>query len=986
MEFQVLSVVLEDRYPKALPTGVTREDILEDGFCDDVNGEFVRKRCNGCVAFVFGRAEDGRSVCVRVEGVRPCLYYALKPGELPGQLRRELKAEVSSKLREWDDIAVTLKKYTHFYDFEPDPTTASGRHIHDYVEARYTSLAAWREAKKLRREDESGNPPAHVRPAHEGQVDPTMQFLQEAGIKPGGWVRADVEPVDQRVSSCDVEAESKLAGFTALPEKVLDAPYVSCYYDIETIGLDPEDGTLIQVSLVFSARGKAVEKHVVALGTVDPVEGVHVHSVHNEADVIRKTRHILMEKDPDWLVTYNGTSFDNNFLAVRASANHAEADAVAEFLYLGRFALRPTRFREQKLSSDGMGDNVLQYFDTPGRCNLDFLVILRREHTSEVSYKLDHFAAKFCGDEKEAMDYREIPKLQAGTAADRARLASYCAHDSHLLKLIDEAQNITAGIVQYSQIYGVLPEWVYFRGQQVRYVAQLRAKVRTAEADPMIANVPVRGLSGKGAKKFQGATVNEPKRGFYKRPVATLDWKSLYPSVMLAHNLCPSTLVRDPALFDMEGVVAHPVRPDHTTHFTTKQPGILPLIIRELLDSRSHAKKQIKLHTKLAKEAGTDDERARQYAIAKVWDGRQLAIKISVNSVYGIMGACGVGENYCMDVSETVTYRGRDAMVIKKEILPQRFPGIDIIYGDTDSVMVVFPEVAEDGEAADAEAEDLAKVQECGDLAEEAATFVTDEFARRGWPDMVLEFEKVFLPYLLFKKKRYIGLKYEPDGDNVMHLKGIDSKGVETERKDTLPFLKAAYMEARDALVYKVDAQLALRTVQDNLARLVRGEVPFEQFIMSKSLKAHYKDPDSQVQVRVNQLRAQREPGSEEAVNGRVDYVIVNGHKKGKATDLAEDPRYAREHGLPLNYLWYFEHRFRDPMYGLFAVVDEVSLDETFAHCSAQLDRARLGLSDVLQKALQAPSGGAGSSAGRGGIVVKGSVYVPTQPKRRKRK
>ena len=59
----------------------------------------------------------------------------------------------------------------------------------------------------------------------------------------------------------------------------------------------------------------------------------------------------------------------------------------------------------------------------------------------------------------------------------------------------------------------------------------------------------------------------------------------------------------------MDGVVAHPVREDHTTYFTTKQPGILPRIIRQLLDSRAHAKKQIKMHTKLAKDSGSDDER-----------------------------------------------------------------------------------------------------------------------------------------------------------------------------------------------------------------------------------------------------------------------------------------------------------------------------------------------------------------------------------------
>ena len=72
-------------------------------------------------------------------------------------------------------------------------------------------------------------------------------------------------------------------------------------------------------------------------------------------------------------MTYNGTTFDNNYLAVRAMKGMAVREGVADFFYLGRYALRPSRLRELNLSSDGMGDNLLKYFDTAGRINLDFL-------------------------------------------------------------------------------------------------------------------------------------------------------------------------------------------------------------------------------------------------------------------------------------------------------------------------------------------------------------------------------------------------------------------------------------------------------------------------------------------------------------------------------------------------------------------------------------------------------------------------------------
>lgn len=959
MEFQVYSVNLEDRYPPGLPEGTTRDDLASPTFADAIRPVPVEKHEDGCVGFVWGRAADGRSVCVHVEGYRPRLFFARAPGDTAKALKDELEAEVRPQLRNTRGLVVAERRFCHFYGYEPDPTTASQRQVHDYFEVSYPCLPAWRAACRLRRDDDGGGvtatATATVRVAHEAMVDPLTRFLYEAGITPGGWVRVPTNQVATCVSTCDVELAAKLGDFTPLPERTLNAPYRACYYDIETLGLDPRAAQVIQVSLVFAGGGR-VDKHVVALGVVGKVEGVTVHACNSEADVLRVTRAVLLRADPDFVVAYNGVNFDNQFLATRAEPGLAHRDGVEQFWYLSRFALRKCALRELQLNSSGMGDNLLTYFDQPGRVTLDFYQKFKNEDKSEPSYKLSHFAQKFCGDDKEDMDYREIPVLQAGSADDRARLASYCVHDSYLLHLLDQARNILVGILQFSQVFGIIPEWVYFRGQQVRFIAQLLAASRTTEALPLLLQSPAEGLSGQGETTFEGAVVNEPKKGFYKIPVVTLDWMSLYPSIMLAHNLCHSTLVRQPRLFAHDGVVAHDVRDGLTTHFATKHKGILPIILENLLGERKKAKKQIKDALKRAKETDDEEERARCKAMADVFDGRQLALKVSANSVYGACGATTAGKYYCKAVSETVTFEGRKAMDVKKEILPQRFPGIDVIYGDTDSVMVTFAGVTD--------------VQEASDLGEAAATFVTEEFARRGYPSMVLENEKTFLPYLLFKKKRYIGKKYEPAGPGKMVYKGVDSKGVETERKDTLPFLKDIYVAARDALVHEMDATLALARIDEHMTRLIRGEVPFDKFVLSKSLKANYKNEDGIIQARVNKLRKEREAGSEEAVGSRVHYVMVAGAKDAKATDLAEDPTYAREKGLKLNHLFYFEHFVEKPLVSLFAVVDEVSLAPAFQRYRAQLNGARLNVSNVLRDmmtrpaaALPAPPAAAASSS-----------------------
>jgi DNA polymerase delta subunit 1 len=93
--------------------------------------------------------------------------------------------------------------------------------------------------------------------------------------------------------------------------------------------------------------------------------------------------------------------------------------------------------------------------------------------------------------------------------------------------------------------------------------------------------------------KYEGATVIEPTRGFYKEPIATLDFASLYPSIMMAHNLCYSTLVpKHLAKNYAEDEITHTPNGDYFVKQSTKK-GILPMILEELIGARKKAKKEL---------------------------------------------------------------------------------------------------------------------------------------------------------------------------------------------------------------------------------------------------------------------------------------------------------------------------------------------------------------------------------------------------------
>lgn len=1022
MEFQVYSVSLEDRYPHALPKDKTKESLFEEGFFHSVKGVNVEKGKQGCVAFLFGRDGGGRSVCTRIEGVCPKLYYAIQEGDTLQSIRQELEVEVAGQLY-GGSIRVEAKQFAHDYGYEFDPSSPSGRKVHLYAQASYPSLVSWRLACKIRRRDmynsvrkriqcaesevaclqqsrmdirqqmmtsssdiellraeyvtkeERENhlknelivglkrreemlcdgdfeetTSTHTRFAHEYFVDPLTRFFQESNITPSTWIRVPFHMTEERVTICDHELLVDMRSVQPV-QNDMNAPYTVLYYDIETLGLNPLEKPVIQISMVF-VQNENRKKHLVAIGSLDLIQDVVIHECENEVELLQRFRILVLQYDPDFVVAYNGVNFDNNFIATRATRGHASLlKDVDEFWYLSRFALRPSRLRELRLTSSGMGDNLLRYIDMPGRANLDWFIKLKRDLTSEPAYNLNHFAKKLCGMQKDDMDYKEIPILHAGSSTDRARLGKYCVIDSDLLEDINQARTMIVEILQFSAVFGVLAEWVYFRGQQVRYIAILLKKARSAESVPLLLNRPHGGFCGEGVSTYEGATVNQPKVGFYKQPVATLDWMSLYPSIMRAYNLCHSTHVLDPSMFGEEGVVEYRINDKFIAHFVTsdRHKGILPAILEELHSERNNAKKKVKEYVIQSKDPSlSDSEKARALTLSKIWDGRQLALKISMNSVYGACGATDTGKFPDLAVSAVVTLKGRDAMVVKKRILPERFPGIDIVYGDTDSVMVTFHEVYD--------------VPTCGKLGEMAADFVTDYFSKSGFPQMKLEFEKCYLPYLLEGKKRYAGLKYEMGGDNEMVCKGIDCKGIETERRDTLPFVKDIIRGSLDILMYQLDEHKAVQFYMEKMNTFINGEVEFEKFIMRKNLSAKVEHrTDTIVQARVNALRRQREPGSEAAINEQVDYVIINGHKKEKTTQLAEDPVYARKMGLKLNLLWYFEHAIREPVKKLFSSFDTIDITQVNSQITAQLDGKRLGVESNALKGMLVVGGGSTS-------------------------
>ncbi|XP_075591034.1 uncharacterized protein LOC142597906 [Dermatophagoides farinae] len=230
--------------------------------------------------------------------------------------------------------------------------------------------------------------------------------------------------------------------------------------------------------------------------------------------------------------------------------------------------------------------------------------------------------------------------------------------------------------------------------------------------------------------QYEGATVLEPLKGLYSEPICVLDFASLYPSIMIAYNICYSTLVKDRAELVQMNANDYNLAPNNEYYVKPHvKLGVLPAILKKLLDERKKVKSQMKNVTDNFKKM--------------ILNGIQLALKLSANSVYGYTGSANTGHLPCLALSESVTSYGRQMIqhtktfVEENEKIQQELNKKPVVvYGDTDSVMINFG---------------FATIQETIDYGNEISLMVSKEFPK----PIFLEFEKVFKPFLLLNKKRY---------------------------------------------------------------------------------------------------------------------------------------------------------------------------------------------------------------------------------------
>jgi DNA polymerase delta subunit 1 len=863
----------------------------------DTDGEYI--------VSIFGRNAIGESISVST-AFKPYFFVKLAKNANDQTLFEKIKKASGENA----PTSYELLKSKDLWGFQ-------NNEMKPFMKLNFNTWAAMRSCDNKLRRTLPGE--ERILKVFESNLEPLLRFMHRSGIQSTGWLETGDKCVRSHLTRCKIDLFCN--DWRTLKPVARDdvAPFIVASFDIETnssTGKFPDANipgdACFQIAVTLKRMGEKDIYEKVCL-CYKKTTGVDVVSFDTERDLLIGFRDWIVEHDVDIMTGWNIFGFDLEFMYIRASMN----GCLEEFSDISKLKGHPCEMSYKKLSSSALGDNTLKLFPMPGRYIFDMFHDVKREHKLD-SYSLNFVSETFLGDRKLDMSPKEMfRRFAKGDPDELGEVADYCIKDTVLPHMLMDKLCNLLNLLEMAKATWVPISYLSERGQQIKVFSQMTRKAR--EIGFM---VPTIRWGQVVSETYEGATVLEAQTGAYYTPITALDFEGLYPSIMIAHNLCYSTLVMDEKYANIPGVTyetfgAH--------KFAQDVSSLLPAILVELKQFRKKAKQDM--------AAATGD-------MKKVYNGKQLAYKISMNSVYGFTGA-GKGMLPCVPIAATVTMKGRSMIEDTKNYVEANFPGAKVRYGDTDSVMVEFDVQGRTGEEA---------IKYSWEQGERAADECTALFKKPN----NLELEKVYYPYFLYSKKRYAAKLWTKNKKGDMQMDYIDVKGLQLVRRDNIPFVREVCKELLDVILESKNPEGAKKVAHSRAVELLDGRVPMEKLVLSQKLADSYskttKNADGSVNhdavnlphMKVVQKMRKREPGSEPQSGDRVPFVLIKTDiKNAKQFEISEDPKWVAQNKIPLDYEYYFSNKFMNPVCDLLEPLVANPKEEIFGDLLAPKKKGR---------------------------------------------
>ena len=836
---------------------------------------------------IFGKTHEGKSVCVTTSFTP---YFFVK-------LPKKTSSKDASNL--YMKIDKTCPECLISYDIVQSKDVWGFQNNENFIfmKLNFKNLAARRMVNGRMRRTLPDEPIKYK--VYESNLDPVLRLMHRTNIQSTGWMDSGDACVRSHLAHVNIDLYCNDWETLKPVDKPETAPFVVASVDIEcnsSTGKFPDadvrDDACFQIAVSLARFGSDIpyDKTCFCYKKTDSnLEGCEIKSYDTEREMLMAFKEYMMENDIDIITGWNIFGFDLEYIMKRAVMTKCEPS----FYEMSKLKNHSCELVYKKLSSSALGDNDLKILPMPGRFIFDLFHEVKKGYKLD-SYKLDNVSKLYLGDNKIDMPPKEMfARFVEEDPVKLREVAEYCIKDTLLPHRLLSKLCTLINLLEMAKATWVPLCYLVERGQQIKVFSLLTKKAR--EMGFMVPTIMWGQYSADG---YEGATVLEAQKGAYYTPITALDFEGLYPSIMMAHNLCYSTLVMDSKYENIPGVKYETFG---FSKFAQDVPSLLPNILLELKQFRKQAKKD------MAKSTG---------ALKEMYNGKQLAYKVSMNSVYGFTGAAK-GMLPCVQIASTVTLKGRSMIDETKAYVEKNFPGSKVRYGDTDSVMVEFDVGNRKGKEA---------IEYSWEIGERAAEECTKLFKAPN----NLELEKVYCPYFLYSKKRYAAKLWTKGKDGNMNMDYIDVKGLQLVRRDNTPHMREVCKELLDVVLESSDTGPPKALALQRAIELIEGDVPNDKLILSQGLSDSYKSQNlAHVQVR-NKMR-DRQPGSEPQSGDRVPYILLDtGDPKAKAYEKAEDPKYAKDNDLKVDYAYYFINKFLNPVCDLIEPLFEDPKEEIF--------------------------------------------------------
>ena len=558
---------------------------------------------------------------------------------------------------------------------------------------------------------------------------------------------------------------------------------------------DEPKNCVFQIAMIFGRMGdREGSKRKVLLSMFNPhdIPETEVIRCRNEKELLLTFTALIKAEDPDIFIGYNIMKFDWDYMIERAE----KYGFYPRFMELSRIIGKRAELKKSSWSSSAYGEQSFRFPNCHGRTNVDVLLEVERNFRLP-TYSLNAVSEFFLKDKKDDISprqlfmlfqitdeilpqvkdrnptlrelkqirrrvldifplrkthgvvrelRRQLLKAKPSEIKDLIREAltitgRYCVQDTVLPIDLAEKLNLWTTMEEMANVMHVPASYLHTRGQQIKVLAQVYRET-------IFNNIIIPYSMKKDSdEKYQGAIVIEANPGDYNN-VGTLDFASLYPTTMIAFNICYTTILEDSDptpdsechVLEWEDHVGCPHDPqkrkkkkedvmcakhryrfrkvkihynEKTGEIVREHEGLMPRLERNLLATRKVVKKEmfkaearlkmqrgqatdgdLKYFTKVGYEIiepgslGENEEMMLEVMVG-VLNAKQLAIKVSANSCYGAMGA-KTGFIPLIPGAASVTAMGRRLIMMAIDKIRGTWTNCKLVYGDTDSCMIVF--------------------------------------------------------------------------------------------------------------------------------------------------------------------------------------------------------------------------------------------------------------------------------------------------------